>query len=299
MYINYNSLGASNSHLRFFANGTTQRMFIDASNGNVTVGNNTNSNNAKLNIIGSAGNFTNTYRYHSISGTGGPCNNCTASYSLYTDGRIWVGGELNVTSDERTKTIIGISDRKSDLELVNKLEVVDYKYIDKINKGEHTVKGFRAQQVEQIYPDAVNLNKEVIPNIYQVAKNVLVVNGTLTLEIEGVNLKDFLSKKIKLIGDFGENFYTISSVTENTITIENFEENSDWIFVYGTEENDVRNLDYNKIFSAGISAIQELTQKVEKLELENVTLKSKLNEIETLKSDLVEIKSLLNSQTSK
>ncbi len=38
MYINYNSTGANGAHLRFYANGTTERMRIDANNGNVGIG---------------------------------------------------------------------------------------------------------------------------------------------------------------------------------------------------------------------------------------------------------------------
>ena len=38
MYINYNSTGTTGAHLRFFANGTTERMRIDASNGFVGIG---------------------------------------------------------------------------------------------------------------------------------------------------------------------------------------------------------------------------------------------------------------------
>jgi hypothetical protein len=38
MYVNYNSTGTSGAHLRFFANGTNERMRIDASTGNVGIG---------------------------------------------------------------------------------------------------------------------------------------------------------------------------------------------------------------------------------------------------------------------
>jgi hypothetical protein len=38
MYVNYNSTGSTNAHLRFFANGTNERMRIDASSGNVGIG---------------------------------------------------------------------------------------------------------------------------------------------------------------------------------------------------------------------------------------------------------------------
>lgn len=38
MYLNYNSTGTTNGHLRFYANGTTLRGYIDASNGNFGMG---------------------------------------------------------------------------------------------------------------------------------------------------------------------------------------------------------------------------------------------------------------------
>lgn len=38
LYINYGSTGAANAHCRFFANGTTQRMHINADTGNVGIG---------------------------------------------------------------------------------------------------------------------------------------------------------------------------------------------------------------------------------------------------------------------
>jgi len=52
MYIGYDNAGTTNGHLRFYANGTTERMRIDASNGNVGIG--TTSPGAKLDVNGTA-----------------------------------------------------------------------------------------------------------------------------------------------------------------------------------------------------------------------------------------------------
>lgn len=61
MYINYGSPGTTAAHLRFFANGITERMRIDASTGNVGIG--TTTPGAKLEVVG-------TIKSSSLAGTG-------------------------------------------------------------------------------------------------------------------------------------------------------------------------------------------------------------------------------------
>ena len=52
MYINYNSTSGTSAHLRFFANGTNERMRIDASTGNIGIGTN-NPTGGRVHIDGS------------------------------------------------------------------------------------------------------------------------------------------------------------------------------------------------------------------------------------------------------
>jgi hypothetical protein len=269
--------------------------------GNLLMG--TTTERAKLSIEGTGPNQTMAAYYAYINT--GPCCAIGAGqvvpYSLYASGRVWVTGELDITSDVRTKNILGISDPKADLAMVNRLEVVDYKYIDEVAKGSHTIKGFKAQQVKEVFPMAVNENTDVIPNIYAAAQNFVVENGTLT-----VNLKDpadvKAGDKIKLISDWGSDVFTVSKASSSSFSIDNFTKKASFIFVYGTEKNDVLNLDYNKIFSAGISAIQELTRKVTALEQQIVELESsKTNncDFEKLKAQIDVIIEQLNIRSEK
>jgi hypothetical protein len=263
--------------------------------GNLLMG--TTTERAKLSIEGTGPNQTMAAYYAYINT--GPCCAIGAGqvvpYSLYASGRVWVTGELDITSDVRTKNILGTSDSKADLDMVNRLEVTDYKYIDQVAKGSHTIKGFKAQQVKEVFPMAVNENTDVIPNIYAAAKNFEIENGVLTVNLkQPADVK--AGDKIKLIGNWGSEVFTVSKATSSSFSINNFAYKPDFIFVYGTEKNDVLNLDYNKIFSAGISAIQELTKKVNALEQQNAALQSsKTNnsDFEKLKAEIEYLKDAL------
>ena len=78
----------------------------------------------------------NSYAYHnSTNATGAISTDQGAlSYSIWAEDKI-ASGELNIYSDKRIKKIEGVSKSVNDLNLLNRIEITDYSYIDFIGKG--------------------------------------------------------------------------------------------------------------------------------------------------------------------
>jgi hypothetical protein len=70
--------------------------------------------------------------------------------------------------------------------------------------------------------------------------------------------------------------------------------------VYGKEVDDFNTVDYDRIFTIGISAIQELSKKVDALEKENASLKSENTAMmKSLKAQIDIINERLSIKTEK
>ena len=94
----------------------------------------------------------------------------TVSYSLWASGRI-ASEEFNAFSDERIKNIEGISDSEADLATLMNIEVTNYKLKDSLKKGNKPYKKVIAQQVAEVYPQAVTKNTTMfVPDVYRFAK---------------------------------------------------------------------------------------------------------------------------------
>ena len=90
-------------------------------------------------------------------------------YSIYASKRI-AGVAFDAVSDARIKDIQGVSDGVADLNTLMEIEITDYQLKDKANHGNHKYKKVIGQQIDGVYPQAVNkLTKEVVPDIYQLA----------------------------------------------------------------------------------------------------------------------------------
>ena len=124
-----------------------------------------------------------------------------------------------------------------------------------IGKGNRPHKKVIAQQVEKVYPEAVSLSTDVVPDIYQKAK---IKDGWVKL---ATNLKK--GERVRLVSDKKEGIHEVLEVTLDKFRTD-FAADGDEVFVFGREVKDFRNVDYDAIAMLNVSATQELNRCLEK-----------------------------------
>ena len=243
-----------------------------AGNGNVGIGT-ASPTQAKLVVNGSIANSLGSYGFLNSGGNTGTSTGA-GSYSIYATGHI-ATSEINVFSDQRIKNIQGISNSTNDLALLTEIEVTDYTLKDTITNGNASFKKVIAQQVKEVYPQAVSSTlSSVIPDIYQLS------------EIEGgwIFLANDLTAgdKVRLI--FEENEELVAVEEASSIGFRVNTEHTGQVFVYGKEVDDFHTVDYEAIAMLNVSATQELAKRLITLENEKAeaaelvkSLEEKLN----------------------
>ena len=267
---------------------------------NVNVGIGTsNPTKGKLEITGSVSSFLGYGFLDNLGNTG--VSGGVNDYSIYADNRI-AASEFNAHSDARIKQIKDISDGAEDLNILMDIEIRDYTMIDTLAKGHRNYKKVIAQQVAEVYPQAVtNDIKEVIPDIYQRAE---VKNGWIMM-----NTDLEIGERVKIITENSNEIYNVieAELTRFKVAFENSEFNDQKVFVYGREVHDFHTVDYGAIAMLNVSATQELANRVggqqriiekqqeiiQTLKAENADMKSKMERVETMENDITELKEII------
>ena len=171
---------------------------------------------------------------------------------------------IYIYSDKRIKK--DVKTIENSLDLIEKINPVSFKYIDYVEKGTINNYGVIAQEVEKIIPEVINSHKDFIPNIY---KNVDSYDKDLLrlyiktdeLDIgDKIKIFDIKNKEhLKIIVDKNDDYITIDE------EIKDYEDESA-IFLYGKEIADVKNVNYEALFTINIKATQELYQRLRILE---------------------------------
>ena len=238
--------------------------------------------------------------------------NANQSPSILTEGAILTRGyfiALNgtvTTSDSRFKNVIGVSDSAKDLGLLNKIQITDYSYIDKLSSGGGVHKKVIAQQVEEVLPAAINKRTDFVPDIFgKAAKVEPEEGGSVLITMEKAHpLKS--GDKVRLFDT--ENRPVEAKVTATdgpSFSVATTADLSKGVFVYGTEQSDVRAVDYEAIAMLNVSATQELAKSMEALKAENAGLRAQVadlkvanDKLNALSSEMAELKQAVAAMRS-
>ncbi|MBK8965964.1 MAG: tail fiber domain-containing protein [Lewinellaceae bacterium] len=199
-------------------------------------------------------------------------------------------------SDKRIKKDFTSVNTAESLAKLQKLQVTDYRYIDELAQGKGLKKGFIAQEVEQIEPEAISTRPDFIPSIYAAAERVEVSGGLVMLKMakphglqkgERVRLFDSMNQRQDL---------QVLSAGETTFTVAKWGDNAaNGAFIFGKEVSDFHVVDYDHIFTMNVAATQEIARQVEILKAENASLRAQLESQSAAIGELVNRMNLLEN----
>jgi len=161
-----------------------------------------------------------------------------------------------------------------------------YQYIDEKYRGTNVIYGFIAQQIQEVIPEAIDINKGYIPNIYtntSYNSNIVYLNNITNLNL---NLNDNINIKANELNEY----YKIININYDKKYIEldkeiklneYINENTSNCFVYGTEVDDFHVLNKDYIFTLNICATQELHKIIQQQKTEIEELKTEISNIKS------------------
>ena len=194
--------------------------------------------------------------------------------------RLWLGTDLDTSSDARAKDILGLSDTARDLDTLMRLQVTDYHWIDQAVDNFRPHKRLVAQQVKSVFPQAVSIAPlpKAIPSVYEKASALKHDATAKTLAITTAKAHGFQSGDlVDLFTETKEMKETkVVAITDaNTFVIECAEAPPS-LFVYGKRVDDFHTVDYDAVSMLTVSATQELQKRRDALAAENAKLKEQI-----------------------
>ncbi|HLP54718.1 MAG TPA: tail fiber domain-containing protein [Fluviicola sp.] len=169
-------------------------------------------------------------------------------------------------SDARIKEVVGRSNAQEDLARLLRLQVTDYRHIDRNTYGDKTHKKVIAQEVEEVYPEAVGQRQETIPNIFSQAVSSVFDEAAERLSVTlSKNHELVAGDRVDLVHEDGtREQYRVETATDAAFTVKTTA-NPGNVFVYGKQVDDFRFVDYDSLFMLGVSAIQALSAEMDEV----------------------------------
>ena len=184
------------------------------------------------------------------------------------NGSVWSTNLFIASSDSRIKE--DIQDINDD-DALNKLLAIEpktYKYVDKIARGDKKVYGFIAQQIREVIPEAIKIEKSYIPNIMSVGEYndyIITLPSQPTKVIIKVddNIKCYDKDNNEILVKVEEVIDEITFKIKSIDDMKPLEYTNDKIFIHGTEVEDFHTLSKEYIFTLNVCATQELHRRIE------------------------------------
>ena len=268
-----------NTYLRFGTNGTERMRITDT--GNVGIG--TNAPECVLEVGGTSGvtsTITENRTFFQFGSSSLGTSTSSWSVTMKVNGRIWTTAAFLVSSDSRIKEDIQDINDDGALQMILTIEPKTYKYIDKIERGEQKVYGFIAQQVRDVIPEIVTIQKSYIPNIMLLADYD---NKIITLPSQPTKVIIKMNDKIKCYDKDNKEILVevIEVIDDLTFKIKEIEYSDSKIFVYGTFVDDFHTLNKDYIFTLNVCATQELHRRIEAQKVVIKSHEDRIKELET------------------
>jgi len=212
--------------------------------------------------------------------------------SILAQGYILSGGSFT-TSDKRLKK--NIKPAKSSLDIVNKLKLYSYDYIDN-SDGCAYDHGLLAQELKEVYPSAVKQIPSFVPDISIEATSVTNNSGTVIITLPKAHnliIGDSIKINITRKKDIERCICDVIQINSATsFTVKEWEKfnQSENVFVYGKGIDDLMYIDKSAVGMLALGASQELSKQVTALQEENQMLRKILNKHTELLKQLMKKK---------
>jgi hypothetical protein len=209
-------------------------------------------------------------------------------------------------SDRRIKEIVSRKDPLEALKRINQLVLTDYRMVDKVQEGSGLRTGLIAQEVATVFPEAVHSRTNFIPDIYVQASAVTYQTNDQALHVTLAKPHGFApGNRVRLFDDKGMLETKVVAVANpNQFTVSSTRATSA-LFVYGREVNDFLAVDYDRLFTTGLGAIQALSKTVDQQaqalresQARVAELEQKVSRLAGMEGELTEIRKLLARLTA-
>ena len=195
-----------------------------------------------------------------------------ASGSIVADGKgVFVAATVN-WSDERTKKIIGKSDSKADLDILNQIEISDYV---KIREGNHEKKVI-AQQLREVFPQAISFMRGVVPTVFEMTNDCSYEKATELLTVTVKKEHEFaIGEEVDIYTD-QKNLtqVKVKAVPSPHTFVVSVDHEPARVFVYGKWVDDIHMVDYDAVSMLNVSATQQLFKLIQQQQAQIVALQA-------------------------